>query len=154
MRCRSCFSRSGGSGSAAESVYGLGSRGCLEQPYRGYIGNNGKENGNYHVIIGYIFGLYRGYVGNNGKENGSHMNYRDFKEDVANAILFLSPASCALCSPDPPSNTPFSDPHQSLSFHFFLFHYPHITPIIPIVSIFFSIILRYGPSSRLGSACC
>ena len=26
--------------------------------YWGYIGDNGKENGNYYSIIGYILGLY------------------------------------------------------------------------------------------------
>ena len=33
-----------------------------------YIGNNGKENGNYYSIIGCIY-IYRG---NDGKENGNY----------------------------------------------------------------------------------
>ena len=33
-------------------------------PYWGYMGNNGKENGNYYLKkIEYILGLYRGYWG-------------------------------------------------------------------------------------------
>ena len=28
----------------------------------GYIGDNGKENGNYYIIIGDIY-IYRGYIG-------------------------------------------------------------------------------------------
>ena len=27
------------------------------------VGDNGKENGNYYIIIGYILGLYWGYIG-------------------------------------------------------------------------------------------
>ena len=38
--------------------------------YRGYIGNNGKYNGNYYSILG----LYR----DNGKEHGNHRNYREY----------------------------------------------------------------------------
>ena len=25
--------------------------------------DNGKENGNYYIIMGYLLGLYRGYIG-------------------------------------------------------------------------------------------
>ena len=31
-------------------------------------GNNGKENGNYYIIIGYVLGFYR----DDGKENGNY----------------------------------------------------------------------------------
>ena len=34
----------------------------------GLYRDNGKENGNYYSIMGYILGLY----GDNGKENGSY----------------------------------------------------------------------------------
>ena len=31
----------------------------------GYIGDNGKENGNYCILIGYILGLHRDNYGKN-----------------------------------------------------------------------------------------
>ena len=50
--------------------------------YWGYIGNNGKENGNYYSMLGGILGIMEkkmettivcwGYIGNNGKENGNY----------------------------------------------------------------------------------
>ena len=39
--------------------------------YRGIFWDNGKENGNYYSIMGYILGLYR----NNGKENGNYYKW-------------------------------------------------------------------------------
>ena len=43
-------------------------------PWRHYFWNNGKENGNYHTIIGYTMGL----SWDNGKENGNYGDYRDY----------------------------------------------------------------------------
>ena len=43
-------------------------------PWRRYFWDNGKENGNYHTIIGDIMGL----SWDNGKENGNYRNYRDY----------------------------------------------------------------------------
>ena len=45
--------------------------------YWGYIGNNGKENGNYRDYrdyVGYILGIL-GLCRDNGKENGNHREY-------------------------------------------------------------------------------
>ena len=37
--------------------------------YRDYIGDNGTENGNYHLGV---WGRYRDYIGDTGKENGNY----------------------------------------------------------------------------------
>ena len=45
------------------------------------FGTNRKENGNYHILIGYRLGLYRGNAGENGKDNGSYyiVEYSGFR---------------------------------------------------------------------------
>ena len=46
----------------------------------GLYRDNGKENGNNYIIIGYILGLYR----DNEKENGNYHNgiYRDYRDYI------------------------------------------------------------------------
>ena len=71
--------------------------------------DNGKENGNYYIIIGYILGLYR----DNGKENGNYYSrigyilglYRDNGKENGNYYII---------------NMKFSDHHPFLHFLFSL----------------------------------
>ena len=44
--------------------------------YIGLYRDSRKENGNYCSIIRYILGLYRGYIGDNGKQHGNYENRR------------------------------------------------------------------------------
>ena len=39
---------------------------------RGLYRDNGKENGNYKSILGYILGIILGLYRDNGKENGNY----------------------------------------------------------------------------------
>ena len=57
------------------SILGSHYFGKLPSPPAGLYWDNGKENGNYHIMV-YILGLYR----DNGKENGNYYNglYRDY----------------------------------------------------------------------------
>ena len=65
----------------------------------GYIGDNGKENGNSYIIIGYILGLYT----DNGKENGNYykdcfVNYTKADCPPSSFVFF---AGCSYVSPVP-----------------------------------------------------
>ena len=70
----------------------------------GLYWDNGKENGNYYIIV------YRGYIGSywdNGKENGNYYSmlglyrgYIGFRERAYPALWFKEPEVCALISGD------------------------------------------------------
>ena len=66
-------------GTAAEDASGRGSQLMLARHvpkpagcHCDFFRDNGKENGNYYIIIGYILGLFGGLYRDSGKEHGNY----------------------------------------------------------------------------------